>query len=263
MGWFMKKKILQVEQFAQILSKQTAPVSLEDCSFSSSLRLLVLAPHPDDFDAIAVMLKYFQANGNPIFLLVLTGGSSGVKDSFLTRPTQQNKANIRETEQINALEFFRFPLTHVRFLRLPEDEQGDMILDNGCRKTVGKRFEEFDPDMMALPYGEDSNPSHQRTFALACQLAKLASKPVLAFYNQDPKTVGIRLDAYIAFDQGNSLWKREMLRFHQSQQTRNLQTRGHGFDDRILKVNAAIAKQLKVDLAYAEGFQVELFEPAI
>jgi hypothetical protein len=53
-----------------------------------------------------------------------------------------------------------------------------------------------------------------------------------------------------------------MLRFHQSQQTRNLQTRGQGFDDRILKVNAAIAKQLKVDLAYAEGFQVELFEPA-
>jgi hypothetical protein len=53
-----------------------------------------------------------------------------------------------------------------------------------------------------------------------------------------------------------------MLRFHQSQQTRNLQTRGHGFDDRILMVNAAIAQQLRTNQTYAEGFQVELFEPA-
>ena len=170
--------------------------------------------------------------------------------------------NIRETEQINALAFFGFPLSHVRFLRLPEDGGGDMVLDDGCRKTVGKFFQEFGPDMIALPYGEDSNPSHQRAFTLARQLAMAASKLLLAFYNQDPKTIKIRLDAYIAFDQATSLWKREMLQFHHSQQTRNLLARGHGFDDRILKVNQAIAKQLKVDQAYAEGFQVELFEPA-
>jgi LmbE family N-acetylglucosaminyl deacetylase len=262
MGWFMEKKILQVEQFTQILKKETSPISLEDYFFSPSLRLLVLAPHPDDFDAIAVMLKYFQANSNQILLLVLTGGSSGVNDSFLEYPTKHRKAKIRETEQIYALEFFGFPLSHVRFLRLSEDEQGDMILDNGCRKSVGKLFQEFDPDMIALPYGEDSNPSHQRTFALARQLATAASKPVLAFDNQDPKTIRIRLDAYIAFDHSTSLWKREMLRFHQSQQTRNLETRDYGFDERILKVNQAIAKELKIDQEYAEGFQIELFEPA-
>lgn len=257
----MEKKILQVEQFTQILKKQTTPISLDDCSFSPFLRLLVLAPHPDDFDAIAVMLKYFQVNGNQILLLVLTGGSSGVKDSFLTQPTKQSKVNIRETEQEKALAFFGFPLSHVRFLRLPEDEQGEMILDDGCRKTVRKIFRKFDPDIITLPYGEDSNPSHQRTFALTRDIAMAASKPVLAFYNQDPKTIRIRLDAYIAFDQATSLWKREMLRFHQSQQTRNLQTRGYGFDDRILKVNAVIAKGVKTNQAYAEGFQVELFEP--
>jgi LmbE family N-acetylglucosaminyl deacetylase len=261
-GLILDKDIFRVEQFAQITKRETVAVSLGDYSFSSSLRLLVLAPHPDDFDAIAVMLKYFQVNGNPILLLVLTGGSSGVKDSFLEHPTEQRKVKIREAEQINALEFFGFPLSHVRFLRLPEDEQGDMILDDGCRKTVGKFFQEFDPDMIALPYGQDSNPSHQRTFALARQLAVAASKAVLAFYNQDPKTIGIQLDAFIAFDQATSSWKREMLRFHQSQQTRNLQTRGHGFDDRILMVNAAIAEQLQTYQSYAEGFQVELFEPA-
>jgi LmbE family N-acetylglucosaminyl deacetylase len=258
----MEKKILQVKQFAQIIKKETSSVSFRDYSLSSSLRLLVLAPHPDDFDAIAVMLKYFHENGNEILLLVLTGGSSGVSDSFLSQPTPQRKADIRETEQKKALAFFGLPLSHVRFLRLPEDQSGDMLLDDGCRKTVGDLFQEFDPDIMALPYGEDSNPSHQRTFALARELAITASKPVLSFYNQDPKTIRIRQDAYIAFDQATSLWKRELLRFHQSQQTRNFQTRGFGFDERILKVNEAIAKELKIDQAYAEGFQVELFEPA-
>lgn len=252
---------MRVEQIVQLLKKNTSPISLEDCSFSSSLRLLVLAPHPDDFDAIAAMLKYFQANGNQILLLVLTGGSSGVSDSFLTRPTKHSKENIRETEQEKALAFFGFPLSQVRFLRLTEDKQGDMILDDGCRKTVGKIFRKFDPDIITLPYGEDTNPSHQRTFTLTRDLAMAASKPLLAFYNQDPKTIQIRLDAYIAFDHLTSLWKREMLRFHQSQQTRNLETRGHGFDDRILKLNKAIAKGVKANHEYAEGFQVELFEP--
>ena len=95
----MEKKILQVKQLAQLLKKQISPISLDDYSFSSSLRLLVLAPHPDDFDAIAVMLKYFQANGNPILLLVLIGGSSGVNDSFPENPTKHRKAKNRETEQ--------------------------------------------------------------------------------------------------------------------------------------------------------------------
>ena len=98
-GLFVDKNIIRVEQFAQIIKRETASVSLGDYSFSSSLRLLVMAPHPDDFDAIAVMLKYFQANGNPILLLVLIGGSSGVNDSFPENPTKHRKAKNRETEQ--------------------------------------------------------------------------------------------------------------------------------------------------------------------
>ncbi len=256
------KDMSEVEKIAQQIRKETLPVSLKDYPFSSSLRLLVLAPHPDDFDAIAVTLKYFQENGNQILLLVLTGASSGVKDSFLSQPTKERKEHVRENEQRKALEFFGFPLANVRFLRLPENKNGDMILDDKCRFTVGQFFQEFAPDMVILPYGEDTNQGHQRTFSLARELAKAASKPILALYNQDPKTIQFRLDVYTAFDETISLWKREMLRFHQSQHTRNLETRGIGFDDRILNINTEIASQIDTYSKYAEGFQIELFEMA-
>ena len=159
--------MLQVEQITRLLRSENLPVSLKDFPLSSSLKLLVLAPHPDDFDAIAVMLKYFQENSNEILLLVLTGASSGVNDSFLERPTRQNKEDIRQHEQKKALEFFRFPRSQVRFLRLPEDVNGDLLLDEGCRNIVGKHFREFNPDMITLPFGKDTNESHQRTFTLA------------------------------------------------------------------------------------------------
>ena len=45
-------------------------------------RVLVLAPHPDDFDAIGVTLQYLHKQGNPIYLAVLSGSASGVLDSF-------------------------------------------------------------------------------------------------------------------------------------------------------------------------------------
>ena len=65
---------------------------------------------------------------------------------------------------------------------------------------------------------------------------------------------------WVGFDEEESLWKREMLRFHQSQQTRNLEIRGIGFDDRILATNTKIASELNIDSKYAEGFQIEFFD---
>ncbi len=40
-------------------------------------RWLVLAPHPDDFDAVAVTLRWFADWGAELFLDVLTTGASG------------------------------------------------------------------------------------------------------------------------------------------------------------------------------------------
>jgi LmbE family N-acetylglucosaminyl deacetylase len=37
-----------------------------------TLNLVVLAPHPDDFDAIGATMKYFHGNGNRIDVAVAT-----------------------------------------------------------------------------------------------------------------------------------------------------------------------------------------------
>ena len=48
-----------------------------------------------------------------------------------------------------------------------------------------------------------------------------------------------------------------MLRHHRSQQERNLRTRGHGFDARVLEVNREAARELGAALPYAEVFELK------
>jgi len=67
------------------------PIPLTDLVLSADNKILVLAPHPDDFDEVAVTLRYFHSRGHPILLLVLTGASSGVLDSFVDPPTTHKK----------------------------------------------------------------------------------------------------------------------------------------------------------------------------
>ena len=68
----------------------------------------------------------------------------------------------------------------------------------------------------------------------------------------------MRADFYMPFGPDQANWKAELLRFHDSQHQRNLRTRGHGFDDRILEVNKKIARELSLEEEYAEAFELEL-----
>jgi len=103
------------------------PVLLTACSIPQEMRLLVLAPHPDDFDEIAVTLRFFKDNGNPIFLSVLSSGASGVEDSFCTPPTPETKAKVREQEQLASCHFFGLRDTNLDYMRLPEDRDGHIL----------------------------------------------------------------------------------------------------------------------------------------
>ncbi len=223
------------------------------------LRLLVLAPHPDDFDEVAVTLRHFSENGTDITLAVLTGGASGVLDSFVTPVTDARKVQVREAEQLAALSFFELPASKATFLRLPVQDDGELRIDDNARAAVARLIGAAAPDIVTLPYGDDTNAGHRRTYAAFRDIAKSAPLPLLAMYQSDPKTVEMRVDAYMPFGERAAQWKREMLRFHRSQHTRNLQQRGSGLDDRILQMNAEIAAQLACDARYAESFQLELF----
>ena len=88
-----------------------------------------------------------------------------------------------------------------------------------------------------------------------------AGYPIIALYIRDPKTIRLRMDVYTPFGEAEAQWKAGLLRCHESQHRRNLRTRGHGFDDRILNTNRQIALELGVPAPYAEAFEIERFGP--
>jgi len=63
------------------------------------IRVAVVAPHPDDFEAIAVTLRWLHQRDSIIELGVLTRGVSGVEDGYGGARTAEEKARLREGEQ--------------------------------------------------------------------------------------------------------------------------------------------------------------------
>ncbi len=242
------------------ISAKSAPLNLRQLSLPSPLTLVVLAPHPDDFDAIGVTLRYFHQRGDAIHLAVLTTGASGVEDGYAGAQTDVEKAALRESEQRASCAFFGLPLERVTFLRLPLDEKGNPCLDAANHECIREYLLARKPDLVFLPHGNDSNVTHQRTYALFRTVALAEHLQLWAILNQDAKTIAMRTDLLTSFDEESAAWKAEMLRLHQSQHQRNLNTRGHGFDERVLAINRKSAVALNLDEAeYVECFELERF----
>ena len=208
-----------------------------------------MAPHPDDFDVIAVTLRRMMERGAEIFVAVMTSGASGVDDPALDRA---GRAELREREQAASCRFFGLPEAHLRFLRLAEDE-GHLAENQPNEDAIGAHLAAIGPDVVFMPHANDPNRAHQRTNAMVRRaLARLGWSAAIAM-NRDPKTIGMRVTDVTIFGEDEAEWKRALLRHHESQQRRNLRTRGQGLDDRILGVNAADAGQPG---RYAEVFEV-------
>jgi hypothetical protein len=60
---------------------------------------------------------------------------------------------------------------------------------------------------------------------------------------------------YSVFDSDQAEWKASLLRCHNSQHQRSLNTRGHGFDEHVLAVNRAAGAQIRVP--FAEVFEMK------
>ena len=115
--------------------------------------------------------------------------------------------------------------------------------------------EEIRPAIVFLPHGNDTNADHRRTCSLFMRAASEAGFSLAAFFNRDPKTIRMRYDFYTAFGPAEAEWKAALLRFHESQQQRNLNTRNIGFDERILEVNRQIAAECPGQQDFAEAFE--------
>jgi LmbE family N-acetylglucosaminyl deacetylase len=237
---------------------QKFPQAIREGLIPGSLRLLVMAPHPDDFDAIGVTLRFLVENGNPLHVAVIRT-SSGVDDDYLPELTQEDKEDLRVREQQNSAHFFGLPEHRLSFLSLTKGDQ-DQLLENAENfQKLLEVVEDKLPDVIFLPHGNDSNNGHRVTCALVRQVVARCGRPVALFLNRDAKTISMRNDLYMPFGQEMALWKAELLRFHDTQQQRNLVSRGHGFDERVLGLNARIARELKLDALYAEAFELEFY----
>jgi LmbE family N-acetylglucosaminyl deacetylase len=147
-----------------VINQKARP--LESFALRKALHLLVLAPHPDDFDAIGVTLRFFMKRGNPIDVAVATSGTRGVEDSFCSRPTLKAKTIIREQEQRASCRFFGLPETHLIFLRLEEDQNGNLLDNEINADHIKQHFLNKRPQMVFLPHGNDTNRAHQMVYAM-------------------------------------------------------------------------------------------------
>ena len=236
------------------------PVLLSAGSIPSEMRLLVLAPHPDDFDEISVTLRLFRDNGNTIHVAVVSSGASGVEDSFCTPPTATAKAKVREQEQRRSCRFFGLQETFLDFLRLEENHDGHILDHQDNYEKIRRCVDGIRPAIILLPHGNDTNIDHQLTFALLKRVASEGGFSFSVLQNRDPKTISMRHDLYTAFGPAEAQWKATLLRFHKSQQQRNINTRGIGFDERILEVNRMIARECPGEQEFAEAFEYAFWE---
>lgn len=219
----------------------------------NDLKVLVLAPHPDDFDAIAVTMKIFRENANHIELAVISGGESGVEDSFCKNHPGMTKAHIREKEQIESCKFFGLSESQINFLHLNEDNNGDPVESEENLKILGVYIAKINPDIVFMPHWNDTNAGHQRSYSMFKKIAR----GIKIYLNLDPKTIEIRQDIFTLFNEEDAEWKAKLLRYHKSQHQRNLNTRNHGFDERILRINRLIAKESSCPAPYAEVFEID------
>lgn len=244
----------------QTLFEGRRPLLLQSLKIPPALRLSVLAPHPDDFDAIGITMRFFQKNGNDIDVAVLTSGASGVEDGFGGAWTAEAKGLLREEEQQASCRFFGLPESGLSFLHVSEDDQGHPADAPANLETIRSYLRARNPQFVFLPHGNDTNLGHQRIYAFLRKIFQEEKLSAIAFLNRDPKTIAMRQDLYTAFDAEESAWKGELLRFHQSQHQRNLNSRGQGFDERILQVNRQITAQLNRSAPFAEVFELEFFD---
>lgn len=235
------------------------PLSLASLGFPKLLRVLVLAPHPDDFDAIGVTMRFLWENGNPVYVAVATSGASGVEDAFCSPPTAEAKASVREQEQRASIRFFGLPESHLIFLRLEEDGAGHPVESQANIDLVRRQLVDKRPAAVFLPHGHDSNEGHRRVYAMLRQAATAVGYPLAAFLNRDPKTIQMRYDVCFAYGKEEASWKGQLLRCHQSQQQRNLNQRGRGFDERILGMDRESAELCAASAPHAEVFEIEFF----
>jgi LmbE family N-acetylglucosaminyl deacetylase len=240
------------------LFPQHRPLLLPEIALPARSSIVVLAPHPDDFDAIGITLRHLHQQGHDIHVAVLTSGANGVEDGWHGAYGVAEKGALRESEQRASCHFFGLPIERLTFMRLWEGNDAQLNEQAGI-DALRTYLHAKCPDLVFLPHGNDSNRTHRRTYETFHAIATADRLRLHACLNLDAKTVSMRLDLCAYFGEEQAAWKAQLLRFHRSQQDRNLKTRGQGFDQRVLDVNRRAAADAGGLMPYAEVFELQAF----
>ena len=238
-------------------------------------KVLVLGPHPDDPESVSITCRILMRLGCDIWTTIVSMSPSGVEDEYAQRwqnndsiSLQKKKIEIRRREQTRATEMFGLTPDRLTFLGIEEDKGLDS--PNNSAK-IRDHLLSIAPDIVIMPIGKDPNQTH----AYVCQVFRECAedlilkkeKPVVALYNEDPKTFEIRNDLFVLFGEESADWKGALLMVHHSQQQRNIHSRGMGFDERILHMNHLSYRRLQEIFPHADGpakyaevFEIELFD---
>ena len=238
-------------------------------------KVLVLGPHPDDPESVAITCRLLRHFGCDIWCAIVSLSPSGVEDEYAQRwqnngfiSLQEKKKEIRRREQTWAAEMFGLTPDRLAFLGIEENKNLNSPEDLTRMKD---HLESVVPDIVIMPIGKDLNQTHAWVYQAFRKCAKdltlKTEKPIIALYNEDPKTIEIRKDLFVLFGEEGANWKRALLRAHDTQQQRNIHSRGMGFDERILRINHLSYRLLHetsplaaLSAKYAEVFEIELFD---
>lgn len=226
-------------------------LDLSIVEWPQGIRVLVLAPHSDDFDAMAITMKNLQ-QANAVIKLNVLSLDSGVEPDF---EPQTPQAEIRKREQLESLAFFGFDEKMVTFTETACDQTGQTEYHPENREIIKELVTDFMPNIIFTTHQSDDNSAHKSVAKMLyeCNI----NKETLIFHIQDPKTREIRPDAFTPFNEEQAIWKAELLRHHKSQHSRNLNTRGFGFDRRVIDVNRQNAMKMNLKCNYVELFEVK------
>jgi LmbE family N-acetylglucosaminyl deacetylase len=239
------------------------PIRLDAVAWPRGLAVAVLGPHPDDFDCIAVTLRLLHQRGARLAVAVLSTGISGVEDADADPPTPAGKAALRQAEQIASCRRFGLPAEALTFLPLEEDAAGEPAEVPANCALIGSFLAAQQPDLVFLPHGHNQKGGHRNVHALFRAASAGRGLAVTVLLNRDPKTIAMRSDAVLPYDEEAGAWKAALLRCHATQQRRNLRTRGLGFDARILDMDRRSARELGLAEPYAELFEIDRMPPAL
>lgn len=226
-------------------------------------RILVLCPHPDDFDVAGCTLRHFHQIGCKIHVAVAPT-SSGILDAFYDEPADELKRILtREQEQRESLAFFGLDASAYQFFStdFDLDSNGEMTASKANSAAIESVILQQKPQVIFIPHPNDSNDAHsamaacvQEILARHCGVALPES--VKVFQQVDPKTEAAEVNAFFPLTKNDCAWKSELLAHHQTQDHRNQTTRQISLATRILDSNAQSASKLALDYSHMEAFEI-------